>query len=68
MFSQSEYSVNEDAGAVQPVLVISNPASTNITVQVTRTDISDIGEYYSILINYWYCNGMTYNGTIMLWL
>ena len=51
-FNQSEYYVNEDAGAAQPVLVISNSSSTNITVQVTSTDISASGEYCSILINY----------------
>ena len=33
-FSQSTYSVNEDDGSVQPVLVLSNPSSTNITVLV----------------------------------
>ena len=52
MFNQSMYSVNEDAGPVQPVLVISNPSSTDITVQVTNTDGSATGEYCSILINY----------------
>ena len=52
MFNQSMYSVNEDAGPVQPVLVISNPSSTDITVQVTNTDGLATGEYYSILINY----------------
>ena len=48
MFNQSMYSVNEDAGSVQPVLVISNPSSTDITVQVTVTDGSATGEYCSI--------------------
>ena len=52
IFNQSMYSVNEDAGPVQPVLVISNPSSTDITVQVTNTDGSATGEYCSILINY----------------
>ena len=33
-FSQSTYSFNEDAGPAQPVLVLSNPSSTDITVQV----------------------------------
>ena len=45
MFNQSEYIVNEDAGSAQPVLVISNPLSTDITVQVTSTDALGIGEY-----------------------
>ena len=34
MFSQSSYIVNENDGLVQPVLVLSNPASTDITVVV----------------------------------
>ena len=34
-FSQPMYSVNENEGSVQPVLVLSNPSSTNVTVQVT---------------------------------
>ena len=51
-FEQSMYNVNENAGSSQPVLVLSNPSSTDITVQVTTTDGSATGEYYSILINY----------------
>ena len=57
MFNQSTYSVNEDAGPAQPVLVLNNPSSMEFTVQVTNTDGSatggsTIGEYCSILINY----------------
>ena len=33
-FSQSTYNFDEDAGPAQPVLVLSNPSSTDITVQV----------------------------------
>jgi len=33
-FNQSTYSVKEDNGSVEPVLVLSNPSSTDITVQV----------------------------------
>ena len=44
-FSQPTYSVNEDAGPMKPVLVLSNPSSTNITVQVFTTDGSATGEY-----------------------
>ena len=51
-FEQSMYSVNENAESAQPVLVLSNPSSTDITVQVTNTDGSATGEYCSILINY----------------
>ena len=52
MFSQATYSVNENAGPAQPVLVISNPPSTDITVQVTSTNGTAGGECCSILINY----------------
>jgi len=37
-FSQSTYNINEGAGAAQPVLVLSNPSSTDITVQVRDTE------------------------------
>ena len=54
MFNQSTYSVVEDAGPAQPVLVLSNPSSMTFTVNVTNTDGSATGEYCygSILINY----------------
>ena len=51
-FIQSTYSISEDAGPAQPVLVLSNPSSTDITVQVTNTDGTATGECCSILINY----------------
>ena len=49
-FEQLAYNVNEDAGPAQPILVLSNSSSTDITVQVTTTDGSATGEYSSILI------------------
>ena len=52
MFSETMYSVTESAGPAQPTIVLSNPSSTDITVQVTTTDGSATGEYCSILINY----------------
>ena len=42
-FSQSTYSVNEDDGPVQLVLV-SNPSSTDITVQVRDNSNTATGE------------------------
>ena len=59
MFDQSEYNIIEGSRSAQPVLIISNPSSYNITVQVTSTDISANGEYCSILINHCYHNGIT---------
>ena len=44
-FEQSTYSVDEDDGPAQPVLVLSNPSSTDITVEVFNTDGSATGEY-----------------------
>ena len=44
MFSRPTYSVDEDDGPAQPVLVLSNPSSTEIIVQVTNTDGSATGE------------------------
>ena len=34
MFERPTYSVNENAGPAQPVLVLSGPSSMNITVRV----------------------------------
>ena len=42
-FSQSSYSVDEDVGIVQPVLVLSNPSSFIETVQVIATNVSGNG-------------------------
>ena len=44
MFSETTYSVDEDDGPAQPVLVLSNPSSMTFTVQVTNTDGSATGE------------------------
>ena len=48
MFEQQAYSINEDVGPAQPALVLSNPSSTDITVQVFNTNGSATGEYYCI--------------------
>ena len=50
MFSQSAYSVNENDEPAQAVLVLSNPASTDITVEVYNTDGSAIGEYILLVV------------------
>ncbi|XP_065885723.1 hemicentin-1-like isoform X3 [Dysidea avara] len=42
-FEQSTYNVDEDDGPAQPVLVLSNPSSTNIIVQVFNIDGSATG-------------------------
>ena len=49
MFNQSTYNVNENAGPVRPALLISEPLSIDITVQIITIDGSATSEYYSIL-------------------
>ena len=39
-FNQTVYSVNEDDGIVQPVLVLSNPSSYDVTIQVNDDEIT----------------------------
>ena len=43
-FNQSTYNVGEDDGPAQPVLVLSNPSSTDITISVFSTDGSATGK------------------------
>ena len=52
VFDQAMYSVRENAGLVQPVLVISKSLFRETTVQVTTTNGTATGEYCSIWINY----------------
>ena len=47
-FNQSAYSVNEGNEVLQIVLVLSNPSSTDITVEVLSTDGSATGKQRSI--------------------
>ena len=49
MFNETMYSVDEDAGPAQPVLVLSNPSATPFDVTVTDTSGSATGDY---CINY----------------
>ena len=39
-FNQTVYSVNEDDGKVQPVLVLSNPSSYDVIIQVNDDEIT----------------------------
>ena len=43
-FNQSTYNVDEDDGPAQPVLVLSNPSSTDITISLFSTDGSATGK------------------------
>ena len=44
MFSNTTYSVDENAGPAQPVLVLSNPSLMDIEVTVNSNDGSATGE------------------------
>ena len=50
MFGQSKYSVNEYEELSQAVLALSNPSSTDLTVQVTNTDGSATGMRACIIV------------------
>ena len=45
-FNKSAYRVNEGYGPVQPILVLSNPSSFAITVQVTDTGNTATGKLH----------------------
>ena len=47
MFKKSVYRINEGARRVQPVLVLSNPSSSDITITVVNTDVTAYGEYWT---------------------
>ena len=47
-FEEQTYSINETDGKVEPVLVLSNPSSSVITVQVFSTDGSATGKQLTI--------------------
>ena len=53
-FNQSVYTVNENEGPAQITLVLSNPSSSNITVQVSSVSESATGEYTTD--HYWCIN------------
>ena len=50
-FNQSAYNVDEDDGPAQPVLVLSNPSSTDITISVFSTDGSATGKIVCICLS-----------------
>ena len=43
-FNQTKYLVNQHDGPVQPVIVLSNPSSIDITVRVVSIDGTATGE------------------------
>ena len=43
-FKQSVYRIKESAGPLQPELILSNPSSTDIIVEIGFTDITATGK------------------------
>ena len=44
-FNHSTYSVSENDTMLRTILVLSNPSSTAITIQVLSSDINTTGKY-----------------------
>ena len=51
-FSQSAYSVDENSGTAQVTVVLSNPLSSDLTVEVINNDGTASGKTFSICMNY----------------
>ena len=51
-FERQTYTVNEDDINIEPVLVLSNPSSSVITVQVFSTDGSATGKQLTSFISH----------------
>ena len=49
-FSKSNYVIREIDGLVKPMLILSNPSSTDITIGVSTVGMEAIGEYYLMYI------------------
>ena len=49
-FEELTYSIDEDAGAAELVLILSDSLSTDITIVVITTDGSANGELYELII------------------
>ena len=47
-FNHTTYDVDEDDGPAQPVLVLSNPSASDITLHVSVTNGSATGKYVKL--------------------
>ena len=58
-FSQLSYTAREDIGFIQLELFLSNPSSTNTTVELISTDGSATGnyKYFKYVLVHYYCIG-----------
>ena len=52
-FDELTYNVDERSGMAQVALVLSNPLSSDLTVEVTTNDVTALGEHYSMCMNYY---------------
>ena len=52
-FGQASYTVGESDESVEPLLVLSNPSSTDVTVQVYTSDGSATGIILIIMPTIW---------------
>ena len=50
-FDELIYSVDENSRLVQPILVLSNPLTTDITIQVLDNNDTAASELYACLFN-----------------
>ncbi len=48
-FQNTVYNIGKNAGSARPILVLSNPLATDVTIQVTRTDALTIGECFNYI-------------------
>ena len=51
-FDELTYNIDERSGMVQVALVLSNPLSSDLTVEVTTNNVTALGKHYSICVNY----------------
>ena len=49
-FEKSSYSVDEGNRTVQPVLILSNPSSTSITINILNIDDTATGMYSLVIL------------------
>lgn len=46
--NESNYNIYEASGVVEPMVIFSNPSSTEITVQVYAMDVTAMGKLYAV--------------------
>ena len=45
-FSQAKYNFNENGGLAKPTLVLTNPSSRDILIEVLTTNLTAFGKFY----------------------